>query len=102
MVGVVQNSRAIYAAGREIYHLQCARDEFGDRAVVNKLADRFHVLGDMNDLEAMARAVHLLEGVDRLIGREFDFKSMRHQLHQGSAAARKQEPFESPGSFAFA
>lgn len=89
-MSVVQNSRAIIEAGHEIYHLLCARDEFGDRCVLNKLTDHYIEHKNLDDLEAMSLAVRVLENVDDLIRRDFNFKRIRNELRQESAAARER------------
>ena len=68
----------------------CARDEFGDRCVLNKLTDHYIEHKNLDDLEAMSLAVRVLENVDDLIRRDFNFKRIRNELRQESAAARER------------
>ncbi|MEY8198568.1 MAG: hypothetical protein RPS47_04950 [Colwellia sp.] len=85
MKQVLNPARVVVACGTELYHLEKARFEFGDRQVINKLADQISQRESITIVDAFGLSSRLLSDVDKLKNNEFQFKEMRNDL----AASRK-------------
>jgi hypothetical protein len=69
-----------FKMSREAYHLQCARNEHGDRLVINKLAGKYMERDGINEVDAFQRAAQYIQDFDNTVKNNFDFKGMRHEL----------------------
>jgi len=82
---------------KEIYHLQCAREEFGDEPVIGHLTHDFMQKDGLSFLEANQCALDYVKNINRTINNQFDFKDMRRKLRQSSAQEQ-----EAAGQLAYA
>ena len=69
-----------FKMSKEAHHLQCARNEYNDRLVINKLADKYMKRDGINEVDAFQRATQYIQDFDNTVKNNFDFKGMRHEL----------------------
>jgi len=87
-----KRAKVVVECGKEIYHLESMRTEYGEHAVINKIAD---VLGKREGLptaDAFKRASQILMDMDKLKSQEFGFKEMRVEMKRDSFTNHKVIP----------
>lgn len=74
------SAKAVYECAGEIYHLDRARTEYGDEAVLASLARRYRQAEQLSVADAAIRAGRFLNDMDDLKQHRFDFHGMREEL----------------------
>lgn len=92
----LESSQDVYRAGGELYHLQCARREHGDRRVLNYLATDYQSRESLSESDAFIRAGQYINDIDRTISRGFGFKKMRATLDAQYALGSDYLPNPTP------
>ncbi len=87
-----KRAKVVVECGKEIYHLESMRSEYGEHSVINKIAV---VLGEREALptaDAFKRASQILMDMDKLKRQEFGFKEMRAEMKRDSLTHHKAIP----------
>jgi len=76
----VKASQVVINCGGEIYHLECARREYGDEAVLDYLRTFYQNIEKLSSANASIHAGQFLNDIDRLKTNSFGFKQMRNDI----------------------
>lgn len=82
----VKASMVVVDCGRDLYHLECARREFGDDKVLDCLRGFYRREEGLSAADASIRAGYFFKDIDRLKVRGFGFKEIRLKLEQEKRA----------------
>lgn len=85
----VKASMVVIECGHELYHLECARREAGDKKVLDYLCNFFQEKDGQSPADAYISAGQVLKTVDRLKNREFGFQGMRQDFAQQMKAEQQ-------------